>query len=337
MRYLIRARAGMLRAVFHAMLLVVAALPAAARNVPGSAAAGSSNLIEPAANDVIEGLLGGLSGGGADGYAISVATKGTTAVRVQSALDQGLFFLGDVSLRSFDLPGEVENGRILTGSLGLGFELGPDMTAIVALLGEGISADTPFNFGTIRNRGFGAAAGLRYAVSPETSVTALVGMMRLNYDITRAGGAVTGDYAADRLFFDLRGQSQFELGRHDAVLSYGARYIGQWDDPYVETGGGPVAAARYQRLVGFINGRVLFDTPSVLRPYVDADLRLVGYDDLLPFGVLASPSLPAVHFGAGIGMMAQLDTGQFEFGVRANGSSEGFTGYQAHLGLSLRF
>lgn len=332
----------MVAALICAFPMIFPAGLAEARNVPGSAAAGSSQMIEPASNDLIEGVLGGLSGAGTGAPMVGVTTDSSdallgTGLRFRSGGQGGTFVFGNLNFRTYDLDGEIENGEILTGSLGLGFDLGANTTGILALLSESMTADTPFNMGTLDSGGFGVAAGLQYDVSRRSTLSALIGALWLDYDVTRAGGAVTGTYEAERFFLDLRGISTFDEGPNYTVLSYGLRYLSQDDDAYVETGGGPVAAAGFERVVGFVNGRIIYDMPGALRPYVDADLRLVGYEDSLPAGVLSPVELPGFHAGLGVGMIAEMDGGQFEFGVRANGSSAGYTGYEAHLGLSLRF
>ncbi|MDF0603259.1 hypothetical protein P1J78_21195 [Psychromarinibacter sp. C21-152] len=338
--------------MFNSLKLALIALTAAyvlagsgqqaeARNVPGSASAGILQLVEPATDDVLGGMVGSVrSALRFDGAQVSVRRgvgdgSPLTMTNFGYGTGDGGFVFGSLNYRRYELDTEVE-ADIVTGSLGFGRTINSRVAIFGAIIGESTTAETPFNNGTLDNTGVGLSFGLDYVVSEPFVITATAGNFWYVYDVTRNGGAVTGSFDSTRQFVDLRGSMTHDFSGFDLQTSFGVRYIRQQDSSYRESGGALVGEAEYERVVGFGEGRLLFDGPADFTPYLAADARVVGVSDDLPPGATAI-DVPTLHGGLGFGVVSHWQGGDFDLGVRANTSEEGFTGYEAAFGINLRF
>lgn len=317
--------------------LLVATETATARNVPGSAAAATQELIERAGTDLADLILDALDGTGSGGVGVTQDADGNTTFSSMGGsrmTADGFVAGGALSYRDIDRSGEIE-GDLITGALSLGQRLDGGALVFGSILFEGVDVETPYNSGTIDNSGVGVALGIRSSMANGFDLSAMVAAMWLDYDVSRSGGAITGSYDATRWFLDVRASNLASLGTAEIDYNFGLRHVRQSDDAYTETGGGPVASADYSSTSVFLNTRTYFGQGPVT-PYLQGDVRYVaGNGSNLP-GIGSDDGDGFVGY-AGLGLRGANHGTDYDAGFGAHFDDDGYTGASARLSVSFRF
>ncbi|UYV36885.1 autotransporter outer membrane beta-barrel domain-containing protein [Rhodobacteraceae bacterium D3-12] len=324
-KFLVRLR-GVLLA-----LVVCAGVPqmAAAYNVPGSASANVPEITEVATGIVMRSLKQNVHALRQQSNGPIVATQGTLG-----------FGTGQVPLafsldhRTFD--SSTLDGRFDVATLFIGGRTDGGMTLFGGLVGEFGDLRTPLDAGRIEHSGFGLVAGVDYAVSDAVFLTAILGGMALDYDVSRGSGAFTGSFGAKRQFIDLSADYLTRgIGGSDMKLGFGLLYIHQRNDGYIESGGATVAPFTFDHLAATLAMRNTWGHDGGMRPYVDlsAQIRIAGDDG-------ASAAVP-VHADRQARLMIGVERNAgrsfFDVGLGANFVNDSYSGLDARLNYSFRF
>lgn len=324
-------------ALIVAMLLgvVVAAGPAAARNVPGSANAAAQELSEIATDSLVGGITDGVrqlrSGGGA-----VVSTMGNDGFSFHTRGEAGTMAAASARWRRLDTD-DIQ-GNIGSASLTFGRAFDPGIVGFVALLAERVDVETDFNAGTLDGTGVGLAAGVDLVTANDWAVSVMAGGMALDYDMTRSGGAVSGSFDAKRWFVNLQGERTAFIGNSEIRVTLGMRYLHQTDDAYAETGGGAMAESSTGYLVGFASGRTYLGRQAdEMRPFAEADLRFARADSSGLPAALSSELSHGARYGIGLGLEKRSGNTGFEARVGATFDEDGASGLDARLNLNFRF
>lgn len=319
---------------------VLAAQTAAARNVPGSAAAAAYGAAEVATGMVIDGIQDDVrSLRGDDRTGVSLSASGMNdagAVTVMARGQDG--FVASANLRFRNIDTADLNYDLTTGALLLGFRTDARTLVFGGLLLESGHGRTPFNTGTLRHDGRGIALGIDHAVNDRLSLQAIAGQMWLGYDFTRSGGAVSGKFDATRSFVDLSGEYRLDGARSTTLLRAGLRYMTQSNDAHVEAGGGAVAKTSGDTLSATLGLRSTLHTQGWAKPFVSLNLRSdLSRAENFPAG-LSSLLNADNHARLGIGVSANSARTSFETGVGSNFDNiDGYAGLDAYLSLIARF
>lgn len=321
--------------ILAAAFLTLSALPAVATTIPGSS-----------------------------GTALPEATELATGITVRSIKDQvrslrdaqGVVLLGVSSMgqsQALPLGGGVPplgfglqlrdldtarlDGRLMTGNLLLAHSVNDRMTVFGGLLVERLGVDTAFNNGRIDSNGWGIALGADYRVSDALYLTGIVGGMKLDYDVSRDGGAFSGNFTAQRQFVDLSGDYMIRAGGAELTFGAGLLYVRQHNAAYTESGGVAVAAFTSEQLSGTVSARSLWGQAEGLQPFVDAHaaFRLAGNTGLA--GAL-DPGDDSNWTGRlGVGVLRSNASSGLEAGIGANFGDGGFQGIDLSLNYTYRF
>lgn len=332
---------------------------AEARNVPGSAGAGTLQIFEVPTDMMLNGITETVqkmrrNGGGAFAFRTvpGVGTQGMVganglgqagplvlpSISTGGSADNGILAAANLQYRDIEIDGEVD-GDILTGTLTLGYRANASTMLFGAILGERVDVDTPFNTGRVQGSGYGLALGVDHETGNGWALTATAGAMALDYEFNRSGGAITGAFGAQRQFLDLRGDKTTRIAGHESLISLGLRYVRQSEEGYTEAGpgGGTVAAREANKIVAFARNRTYFPMSATTKAFADFDARYyMDENDDLPLAL--QPVNPEkLRAGIGIGLRHEKDGLLFEAGVGANFTENGYAGYNARLDLNLRF
>lgn len=240
-----------------------------------------------------------------------------------------------LNFRSIDTD-EVD-GSIVTGNVLFGQTLGSQTLVFGGLITEQVQADTPLNQGTIDATGLGLTAGADFMVNDRFYLSGILGLMRLDYDVSRTAGLDTGSFEARRGFIDLSGDYITKAGRADLLLGFGLLYVNQKNDGYMESGGATVDAFSSERLSGKLSSRAVWGTDGAVRPYVDAEtsFRLSGSSGL--DAALAPDHSDDWSGRLAFGIQRATASSGFDLGIGANFGTGSFEGLDANLRYALRF
>ena len=326
-----------------AFCLAVTTGQSSARNVPGSAGAAIQQIYENATTDIADGIIAALnapSGGPVIG-GVSRDQWGTVTFSSFGGsieTDSGLIVGASTRLQTFDITDEIEDGTLFTGSFLLGQRLDAGPTVFAALIYEGLEANTPFNSGTVENTGLGAAFGVTADTPTGLVLSAMVGGLALDYDVTRSAGAVAGSFAAERWFVDLRAQHDAALRNTRLEYDFGLRYVEQTDDAYTETGvgAGAVPSFTYSSTATFFNMRTFLGGMDRASPYVQSNYRYVFSNDAVP--PAGDPAFAeGLRFYLGLGVEGQTNDVGYDFGLGTHFTDDGYTGLAAQLSVNVQF
>lgn len=306
---------------------------AQARNIPGSAAVAVPEMTEIATGMIVRSIKDDVRQMREGGAGISISTSGRPDLGVTTGGETPL----SLSFGYRDIDTDRIDGGLTSGTLLLGHSVRPGLLVFGGLIAERADVDTPFNDGTVKTRGLGVALGVDYSVSDNLLLTGVFGAMSLDYDVSRAGGAATGAFKADRRFFDLNGDYLTRAGNADVMIGFGLLYVDQDNDAYTETGGGAVAAHSTSRLSGNLELRGIWGIEGGYRPYAEIGSRfLLSESGALP-SMLELPDDDDWTARIGLGMQRRTGGSGFDTGLGANFGEDGFEGLDARLSYTLRF
>lgn len=325
-----------LRDLLFSAALLVGAVPVLADNVPGSAGIVVPELTETATEMVVRSIKDNMRplrdpGGSTD---VSISTSGMV-----TGVGGGI--AGDIPLSlRFDyrkLDTDRLDGSLMVGSVLIGQVVGDRTLVFGGLVTELLDTDTEYNDGHIDNRGVGLAVGADYQVNEAFFLTGIVGYMGLDYDVSRSGGAITGNFDARRAFVDLSGDYVTKAGNADVLLGFGLMYVNQENDGYSESGGAAVEGFTSEQLSGKVSARTFWGQTGTMRPYVDADalFRISGNTGLSP--VLDPDDEADWNARLGVGFQQIGTDSGFDVGLGANFGDDNFEGLDAKLKYTLRF
>ena len=321
--------------VILALTMIGEGIPAYANNIPGSAATAIPEATEIATGMIVRSIKNDMRGMRAGG-------RGSVAVTSAGRIDSfGAATGGDtpVSLDFGyrDLSTDRLDGSLMTGTLLAGRQIDDRILVFGGLLAERLNADTSYNAGHLDGTGFGLAAGIDYRASEALYLTGILGLMDLNYDVSRNAGAATGSFDARRTFLDLSGDYFTRMGGADVRLGFGLLYVNQRNDGYSESGGAVIGAYTDDQLSGKLSARSTWGDPGAFRPYVDAEawLHLAGSSGLPP--LLAPADTNDFTQRLAIGMQRTDARSNFDLGLGANFGDGSFDGLDAQLSYTLRF
>jgi Autotransporter beta-domain len=320
---------------FLGVMSLWAALPAYADNIPGSPGTVVPQLTEIATDLQVRSIKDNMrplrDPGGAD---VTVSSSGEV-----EGLGFGVGGDSPLALRLDyrDLDTDRLDGSLMAGSVLLGRAIGTETLVFGGLITERLDTDTLYNDGHIDAQGLGLAVGADYRVSDRFFLTGILGVMHLDYDVSRGGGTETGSFDARRGFIDLSGDYFAKAGNADVMLGFGLLYVTQKNDGYTESGGAVVDGFTSDRLTGKLSARTFWGQDGGMRPYVDAE----GF-----FRVSGSSGLPTTldpgdeaDWSARLGIGVQQTTVEsgFDAGIGANFGDDNFEGLDAKLRYTLRF
>jgi outer membrane autotransporter protein len=311
-------------------------MPAFADNIPGSPGTVVPELTETASELMVRSIKDNMRplrdpGGPA---AVSVSTSGMGAgVGGPVGGDGSLALRFDYR----DLDTSRLDGSLLAGSVLVGRMVDDATLVFGGLLVESLDTDTLYNDGQIENSGVGLALGMDYRVNDAFYLTGILGYMSLDYDVSRAGGTITGSFGADRTFVDLSGDYTTTAGTADILLGFGLLYVTQDNESYVESGGTAVQGFTSDQLSGKLSARTFWGEVGAMRPYVDADglFRISGNTGLSP--VLDPGDTSDWSARLGVGLQQTGAASGFDVGLGVNFGDDDFEGLDAKLKYTLRF
>lgn len=333
---MLRSFCGRLSTVLLGMALSFGSLPALANNLPGSPGTVIPELTETATETIVGSVKDGARAlrQPSSGLQVSVSSSGTME-GLGGSVGTDMPIALKLNFRSIDTD-EVD-GSIVTGNVLFGQTLGSQTLVFGGLITEQVQADTPLNQGTIDATGLGLTAGADFMVNDRFYLSGILGLMRLDYDVSRTAGLDTGSFEARRGFIDLSGDYITKAGRADLLLGFGLLYVNQKNDGYMESGGATVDAFSSERLSGKLSSRAVRGTDGAVRPYVDAEtsFRLSGSSGL--DAALAPDHSDDWSGRLAFGIQRATASSGFDLGIGANFGTGSFEGLDANLRYALRF
>jgi hypothetical protein len=317
------------------VVTLLAATPSVADNIPGSPGKVIPELTETATDMLVRSIKDNMRPlRDPGGLGVTVSTSGDVE-------GLGGSFGGDMPLALRldyrDLDTDRLDGSLMAGSVLLGRSISDQTLVFGGLLTERLDTDTLYNDGHIDARGLGLALGADYQVNDRFFLTGIVGIMALDYDISRGGGTETGSFDARRSFIDLSGDYFTKLGNADVMLGFGLLYVNQKNDGYTESGGAVVDSFTSERLSGKLAARTFWGQAGAMRPYVDAETFFrIASDSGLPT-VLDPDDESDWSARVGVGVQQVTSGSGFDMGIGANFGEDDFEGLDAKLKYTLRF
>jgi hypothetical protein len=229
----------------------------------------------------------------------------------------------------------------LVGSVALSYAVTPDLYVAVTGIVDGGSGDTDFNDGELDHLAVGGSTHLFWYPSQPFRLALSGGYSAVSYDVERSDGAVTGDFDADRIFFDASGSWLGAYGAWRTTATAGLRYVKQWNDSYTESGpgGGSVPDSEISFLRAYSELQVGYNFGAVT-PYA---LGRLGYDldaeDDAPTAALALLQSDLEEVTSALGGGVSIDSGQARFVLQgtANLTGDEISGYTGSARLGLAF
>ena len=312
----------------------IGASPASAHNIPGSAASALPQATEVATGMIVRSLkshilpLREAEAGGA----IAFSTSGGT---FSARSDEGLSFALGLDYRN--LEGERLEGGLGVGTLFIAKALNARNLVIGGIVAERLDSDTPYNEGRITSKGLGLSFGADYRLNDRFFLTSIFGLMKLDYELSRNKGAITGNFDARRGFIDLSGDYLLQSDPAEITLGLGLLYVHQKNNAYVESGGAAVAGFTSKQLSGKLALRSLWGKPGQLRPLVEAEtwVKLSGTSGLP--ALLAPGDTRDWTARLGLGLQKVDGLSAFDLGLGSNFGEEGFEGLDLRLHYARRF
>ncbi|WP_055045726.1 autotransporter outer membrane beta-barrel domain-containing protein [Devosia sp. A16] len=321
----------MLCVVLAALVFALAgAAPAAARNVPGSAAVAQAEVDQAVGSSILDSLLTATPM--CENYLDRPADD-----RRREPCTSG-FAIGGGVLALQDAPdGYKFDYSAAYSTMVMTQRLTNGVSVFGGLIGEAGSGVLDYNDGTLDHYGFGAAAGASFELGSDAKFAIVGSAEWLHYSTTRSDGLYEGEYDAARYMADARLSGILEGDWF--FIEYGGdlRLIHQENAAYTEFSmGSPfadVAATSFTSLTAI--GNLKLGVPmGALTPYLEAtgylglyrdgDIDTVGIDDQLT-GRL------------GVGLNAELEGGVLSLRTGAYFDGDGYKGADAGVNYSARF
>ncbi|NKB28561.1 MAG: hypothetical protein GKR99_13810 [Rhodobacteraceae bacterium] len=345
---LLRSSSGWFFSALIAAFIVVASLPAEARNVPGSTTSVTDELSEASTDILVRDVKSALrklrpdDREPASEFSFSPGVtrndgQGDLTGLSGSAVGPTFSVFADASFRAIEDTDDLDYD-MAAGALVLTYRTAPGSQIFGGLIFEDGDGTTPFNSGTLESEGRGFTLGFDHQLADDVYVTLVLGRLDLDYDFSRSAGAITGSFGAERIFADLTVEALLHGASTQTTLGFGLRHVKQDNDGYVENGGGAVAASSFESSSLVLASRTDFtDTMNGGSPFIEADLRHdFSGESLLPPGVF-DPDQEETHLRLGFGVALSGPSHEIEAGIGANFNEDGRAGYDARAQVHFRF
>ena len=309
------------------------ASPAAARNVPGSAAVAQAEIDKAVGSSILDSLLSTKDAAMCENYLDRPEDSGrrTEPCTWGFAIGGGVRALQDApDGYKFDYSAAYTT-MIVTQ------RLSGNATVFGGLFGEAGAGVLEHNDGTLEHHGFGVAAGLSIDLSDSAKFAVVGSAEWLNYSTTRANGLYVGDYDAMRYMADARLSGTLEGDGFFVEYGGDLRFIHQRTSGYTEySGGAPFAdvpAVQFTTLTGI--GNLKLGVPmGALTPYVEATGYLGLYDD----SNLSTAGLDdGVTGRLGVGLNAEVLAGLLSLRSGAYFDGDSYKGFDAGFNFAKSF
>ena len=129
------------------------------------------------------------------------------------------------------------DGNILDFSVGGDYKFSDDFLAGASVLGSRSKLDLDFNDGSLRATEIGIAPYIGYNIANDLIFDASFGYSKLDYDLKRNAGAISGDIDARRLFVSAGLSGEAALGSVTFTPAIRTIYAREWQDSYVDSSG----------------------------------------------------------------------------------------------------
>lgn len=326
-----------LLATIFCVCLITYGGTAEARNLPGSAASVMPEFTRAATNMIVREIKRDV---------IQMRNAAPTVGVTRNAGDQitsfafsggrnGIPASASLAYRSLDI--DDLDGGIFTGNVLVGFQTSETVMMFGGLVSERVDVVTKFNAGTLKNSGFGIVLGVDYAPTPQLHITGLIGVMKLDYDVTRNGGVDFGSFSANRKFIELNADYLISNGASDLRLDAGLLYMSQSNDGYIENTGGVAAPFKESQLLASFGLRNEWGAAGQMRPYleVNAWVNLSDNNNAVPVLGLIENDDWAARIGAGV--VRVNENSSFGIGIGANFGEDGFEGPDVRIRYAIKF
>ncbi len=203
------------------------------------------------------------------------------------------------------------------------------------LVGELVNVRSAADAGQLQSRGLGPAIGVNQVLTDRLTLTAMLGAMVLNYDVSRGGGSVSGAFRAIRGYGDISLDYIDRAPGGDLMLSFGLTALRQTNARYEESSGASIAPYAFNSLDARLDARKSWGPADALRPYagLSAQMRLAGSDA----GASVVPGHASRQARLAIGLEHRQGLSHFDLGLGANMGDSGFSGLDLQVTYALRF
>jgi hypothetical protein len=320
---------GVLLGSLLIVLMLVA--PAAARNVPGSAAIAQTAIDSTVGSAILDSVLS------YQDMPLCDVLDEPEDGRWEEPCTIGLS-IGGGFLTLQDAPdGYQFDYRAAYSSLILTQRLSGGATIFGGLIGEAGAGVLVYNDGTLTHYGAGPVAGASFDLGEANRLTLLLAGELLHYSTTRSDGLYTGEYNAGRFLANVR-LSGIMKGDW-FFLEYGGdlRLIHQTNSGYTEFSGGNsfahIDATNFTSLTAI--GNLKLGVPmGALTPYVEG----TGYYAIYRGGNVNMAGIDDILTGRlGLGVNAEVLGGTLTLRGGAYFDGDGYKGMDAGFNFSKRF
>ncbi len=241
---------------------------------PGSEKVVNNTVVREIASTVAATLAGhlnavsGFGGGGPGGVGVAradyVGTNGETGkAGAMNPRGFGLWFNGAYTSLSNDFTATAYDGDVITGMVGIDYRLNDRLTIGVAGGYETTDLDTTFNLGSYNQDGYSVTPYMVFRISRNFAVNAAGTYSWLSTDVSRTGGAVTGNFDSTRATGAVNLVGNWSAGKWRFGTILGYLYINQDDDGYVESTGAAIASTTTEIGQGRVGGRIGYNLGKV--------------------------------------------------------------------------
>jgi hypothetical protein len=310
------------------LIVLMLAAPAAARNVPGSAAIAQTAIDNTVSSAILDSVLS---------MPLCDVLDRHKAGRLEEPCTTGLS-IGGGFLSLQDAPdGYQFDYKAAYSTMILTQRLNGSATIFGGLIGEAGSGVLIYNDGTLTHYGAGPVVGASFDLGEANRLTLLGAGELLHYSTTRSDGLYTGEYNAARFLADVRLSGTVEGDWF--FLEYGGdlRLIHQTNSGYTEFSGGSsfaqVDATNFTSLTAIANLKLGIPM-GTLTPYVEGS----GYYGIYRGGNVDMAGIDDLLTGRlGLGVNAEVLGGTLTLRGGAYFDAEGYKGMDAGFNLSKRF
>jgi hypothetical protein len=308
-------------------IVFMAAGPAAARNVPGSASIAQTAVDNAMGSSILDSMLSFAPIPLCD-YLDKPEDEGwkepcTTGLSIGG----GMLSLQDApNGYQFDYTAAYST-MILTQ------RLNTTATIFGGLIGEAGSGILIYNDGTLAHLGGGPVAGATFDLNDSTQLTLLGAAEWLHYSTTRSNGLYTGAYDAGRFLADIRLGGVMEGDWFFLEYNGDLRLIHQENRGYTEFSGGTassvITATNFTTLSAIGNLKLGVPMGGSVTPYVEA----TGYLGLFQAGTTTAFD-DTLTGRLGVGLNAEVLSGTLSVRSGAHFDTGGYTGFDAGLSFT---
>ena len=317
-------------ALIAAVVALASVSPAAARNVPGSAAVAQAQIDNAVGSSILDTLLS------AEVPMCDYLDRRDDPERVVEPCTWGFAVGGGIQALQGAPDGFSFDYSAAHSTMIIAHRLSDTATLFGGVIGEAGAGVLHHNDGTLSHYGLGVAAGFWVDLSDSMKFAVVGTSQWLNYHTTRSGDLFVGDYDAVRYMADARLSGVLES--EEFFVEYGAdlRLIHQENSGYTEFSGGvpfaDVPANQFTTLTALANLKLGVPMGS-LTPYVEATGYLGLYDDR-PTAVAGVGGLVG---RVGVGIEAEVMAGQLSLRTGASFGADGYRGVDAGFNFAKSF